>query len=167
MCCSGLGFLRICHGLSILKNFFQLFFLLCPCLQRSLPWYLQSLAGTCSRLHRVHQPLADPKLGMLDYPVLGLGQSRRMRPWCTAGCGEEISIWDTGSAEQKVMNVWWGGVGTKKVLVPHWNQEPRFPQNFLGSWFQWGTSTFLVPCQNTWGHTHTHTLMTFFLGKLV
>ena len=37
--------------------------------------------------------------------------------------------------------------GTKEVLVPHWNQEPRFPQNFLcnlGSWFQGGTSTFLV-----------------------
>ena len=65
------------------------------------------------------------------------------------GNGTEISIWDTGSAEQKVMNVWWGGVGTKKVLVPHWNQEPRTkipPKLSVQSWFLvLGSSEVLVP----------------------
>ena len=67
------------------KNIFRHIFAL-PCLLRPLPWCLQSLAGTWSLLLRVDHPLADPKLALLDYLVLGLGQTRRMRPWYPKGC---------------------------------------------------------------------------------
>ena len=50
--------------------------------------------------------------------------------------------------------------GTSTSLEPRTKNQDS-PKTFcailvLGSWFQWGTSTFLVPCQNTWGQTHTH-----------